>query len=130
MGGDGVVARGRRFARRYLAPPCGVQVRRLLAWMMLAAGVPRLPGLSDVLPVGRLRAGDPEMMGVVLLLVGVLMLATCYRWRLTLFGRMTAALSFACWVTLAAVTTSATSFMVDLGMAACALAEVWTLRDG
>lgn len=118
-----------RWLRRYVCPPSGVQVRRLLAWMLLAAGAPRLPGLADRLPSGGFRVGEPEMFGVALTAVGLLVLATCYRGRLRPVGRLAAGLAFVCWVTLATVTLSATSFLVDVGMALCALAEVWTLDD-
>lgn len=121
--------RARRWVKRYLYPPSGLPVRRVLAWMLLAVGVPRLPEINHVIPFGPLRVGTPDVFGLLLTALGLLMLLTCYHRRLHWFGRVVAGLSFVAWVTLAALTLSATSFLVDLSMALVSLAEVLTL-DG
>lgn len=116
-------------AWRYLTPPHGRQVRRLIALLTLAAGVPRLPGVAEVLPFAPQRYLQPEVFGVWLTLTGVLLLATAYRLRLTVWGRLAALAAFVGWLTLAAATTSATSLLIDLAVAGSLLMEVGSLRD-
>lgn len=112
----------------YLIPPRGVEVRRLIAALTLAVGLPRLPGLSKVLPFAPSRLADPTLLGVLFTLAGILLMVTALRWRLTWGGRLVAALSFALWMTLAASTTSATSLLINLIVAASLLGEVWTQK--
>ena len=121
--------RVRRLARRYLYPPSGRQVRRLAAVLSLAVGVPRLQLVGDVFAFAPQRFGPPELFGVLCTLVGILLLATAYERRLRISGRLVAVVGFATWVTLAAATTSATSLLVDLAVAASLLMEAGTLRD-
>lgn len=116
------------WARRYLKPPHGCQVRRLTAALTLAVGVPRLPVFATAPSVDLLRFVAPWVYGVMLTALGLALLVTSYRGRLSLAGRLTAALGFAAWVMLAAATSSATSWLVNVAVASTLLAEVWTLR--
>lgn len=117
------------WARRYLYPPAGAEVRRLIAVLTLAVGIPRLPGVAEVAAFAPQRFGPPEVFGVVCTLAGLALLATAYRQRLTIWGRMAAVVAFAVWITLAAATTSNTSQLLDLAIAASLFVEVGTLRN-
>lgn len=118
----------RQWARRYLYPPSGREVRRLVALMTLAVGAPRLPLLQDVFASTPMRFGSPDLFGVLCTVVGILLLATAYERRLTIPGRLVAVAGFVTWVTLAAATTSTTSLLIDLAVAASLLLEAGTLR--
>ena len=126
---DGLHGRGRRWARQYLYPPSGREVRRLVAVLTLAVGLPRLPLMGQLFSFAPQRFGPPEAFGVVCTLVGLLLLATSYELRLTIWGRLAAALGFVTWVTLAAATTSATSLLINLAIATSLLMEAGTLRE-
>ncbi len=119
----------RRWSRRYLYPPAGVDVRRLIALATLAVGIPRLPGVAEVAAFAPQRFGPPEVFGVVCTLAGLALLATAYRQRLTIWGRMAAVVAFVTWISLAAETTSVTSLLLDLAIAASLFVEVGTLRN-
>lgn len=121
---------GSRMRRRlrYVLPPRGQEVRRLAALLTLAVGIPRLPLVHDILPFASQRFGPPELFGVLCTMVGLLLLVTAYGLRLTILGRLVAVLGFVTWVTLAASTTSATSFLIDAVVAASMLVETGTLR--
>ena len=122
-------AQMRQWARRYLYPPAGVEVRRLIAALTLAVGLPRLPLLHDLFSFATQRLLPPETFGVICTLTGILLLATAYGdRRLAMIGRLSAAVGFVVWVTLAAATTSTTSFLIDAAVAASLLVETGTLR--
>lgn len=104
-------------------------MRRLAAVLMLAVGVPRLPVLHDLLPFAEPRFGPADVFGVAFVLGAVMLLATAYGRRLTLAGRLAAVYGVVCWVTLAGATSSATSLVVDLAVAASLLMEAGTLRE-
>lgn len=114
---------------RYLRPPCGRQVRRMVALLTLAVGVPRLPIFDgETIYFALLRFFDPWVYGVMLTTLGVALWATVYRgWRMRPLGRLVAAVGFAAWVTLAAATDSVTSMLINLTVASVLLAEVWTM---
>lgn len=117
------------WARRHLYPPRGREVRRLIAVLTLAVGLPRLPLAGDLFTFAQQRLVSPEAFGVICTLIGILLLMTAYERRLTLAGRLVAALGFVTWVTLAAATTSATSLLIDLAVALSLLMEAGTLRE-
>ena len=121
-------AQMRRWARRYLYPPAGIEVRRLVALLTLAVGLPRLPLMHDIFAFAPQRFGDPGAFGIASVVIGLLLLVTAYGWRLTIWGRLCAVLGVVVWVTLAASTTSATSLPIDLAVAASLLMEAGTLR--
>lgn len=116
------------WARRYVKPPHGCEVRRLAAALTLAVGVPRLPIFAQTPTFDPLRFVAPWVYGVMLTALGLALLVTSYRGRLSVPGRLTAALGFAAWVMLAAATSSATSWLVNVAVASTLLAEVWTLK--
>ena len=116
------------WARRYLTPPAGVAVRRLIALMTLAVGLPRLPGVADGVVFAPHRFGDPAVLGAVATATGLLLLTTAYHGRLSIIGRLSAALGFAVWITLSAATLSATSLLIDLAVALSLLVEAGTTR--
>lgn len=119
----------RSWARRYLYPPSGREVRRLVALLTLAVGLPRLPYMADLFSFAPQRLLPHETFGVICTLTGVLLLATCHSdRRLALIGRLSAAVGFVVWVSLAAATTSTTSFLIDAAVAASLLVETGTLR--
>ena len=120
--------RARRWARRYIYPPSGRDVRRLVAALTLAVGLPRLPFAVGGFSFAEQRYIPPSAFGVICTAVGLLLLLTAYHGRLTVPGRMVAALGFVTWVTLAAATTSTTSLLIDLALAASLLIEAGTLR--
>lgn len=115
---------------RYLTPPCGRQARRLAAALTLAVGLPRLPAFDGaLLAYNPLRFVDPWVYGVAMTVLGLALLVTAYDgWRMRPLGRLTAALAFVAWATLAAATSSATSLLINLTVASVLLAEVWTVR--
>lgn len=116
------------WARRYLKPPCGPSVRRLVAALTLAVGLPRLPIFGAQVVYTPLRFVDPWVYGVALTALGVALMATAYRgWRLRPWGRLVAALGFAAWVMLAAATNSTTSLLINVAVASVLLTEVWTV---
>jgi len=119
----------RTWVRRYLQPPCGRQVRRFVALLTLAVGLPRLPWPGIEPGFSPLRCVDPWIYGILTTALGVALLATAYRGRLQPVGRVTAAIGVVVWVTLAAATPSATSLLIDVLVAATLLAEVWTMRS-
>lgn len=113
-----------------LIPPCGPEVRRLVALLTLAVGVPRLPVLNSVLGMtyNPLRFMEPWMYGIAMTLLGVMLFVTSYRGRIDLSGRVVAALGFTMWIVLAAATTSTTSLLINLAVASSMLAEVLAQR--
>lgn len=110
-------------------PPSGREVRRLAAVLTLAIGLPRLPLVHDMFPFAPQRFGTPDMFGVLCTVAGLLLLATAYERRLTIWGRLTAVLGFVTWVTLAGATVSTTSLLIDLAVALSLLMEAGTLRE-
>lgn len=114
-----------------LRPPCGPQVRRLVAVLTLAVGIPRLPvfGNAIVLAYNPLRFMEPWMYGVLMTALGLALFFTSYRCRrLTLLGRVVSALGFTMWIVLAAATASTTSMLINMAVASTMLAEVWAQR--
>lgn len=114
---------------RFLYPPSGKEVRRLVAILTLAVGFPRLSFVHDLFPFAPQRFGEPEMFGVLCTIVGLLLLVTAYKWRLTILGRLVAVLGFVTWITLAAATISATSLLIDLAVALSLLWEIGSLHE-
>lgn len=119
----------RAWLLRYGKPPCGMQVRRLVALLTLAVGLPRLPWPGLETAFSPLRFVDPWVYGVLTTALGVALYVTAYLGRLAPAGRMIAAIGVVVWVMLAVATSSATSLLIDLLVAATLLAEVWTMRD-
>lgn len=115
---------------QWVRVPKGSEVRLLVAVCTFAVGLPRLPGLQDFLLFGNLRTVDPDIVGVLMTLLGLLLLATCYRGRQSLFGRSVAAAGMVAWGSLMLVTPSATSFMVDGSMVVALFWEVVTIDAG
>jgi len=115
---------------KYLRPPCGTEVRRFVAGLTLAVGVPRLPYLDDVLIFAPLRYASPEVYGVYMTLIGLALLGTAFHWRLDVPGRLAAALGVAGWAMLAAATDSVTSILFNIGVVIVLLAEVWAQKGG
>ena len=109
---------------QWVRVPKGSEVRLLVASCTLAVGLPRLPIVHDLVQFGQLRAVDPDIVGVLMTLLGVLLLATCYRGRQSFFGRSVAAAGMVAWGGLLFVTTSASSFLVDGSMAVALFWEV------
>ena len=114
---------------RYLYPPCGREVRRLISVLTLAVGLPRLPFVHNVFSFAPQRFGEPEVFGVLCTIIGLLLFVTSYKWRLTLFGRLVAVFGFVTWITLAVATISATSLLIDLALAMSLLWEIGTLHE-
>lgn len=106
--------------------PPGSELRLLVAAICLAVGLPRLPLVHDLLAFAPQRFGEPAAWGLLFVLGGLALLATCYRGRLSLAGRVAAGIGSVAFVALAAATTSATSFGVDLLMAAALAWEAGT----
>ena len=102
--------------RRVRVPP-GSELRLLAAAICLSVGLPRLPLVQDLLSFGPQRFGDPEAWALLFVLGGLALLITCYHGRLSLAGRVTAGIGAVAFVALAAATSSATSFGVDVSMA-------------
>lgn len=111
--------------RRVRVPP-GSELRLLVAAICLAVGLPRLPLVQDLLAFAPHRFGDPEAWGVLFVLGGLALLTTCYRGRLSVVGRVVAGMGSVAFVALAAATVSATSWGVDLSMAAALAWEAGT----
>lgn len=99
----------------------GAELRLLVAAISLSIGLPRLAFAHHVLPFAAHRFGQPEAWGWLFVAIGIVLLTTSYRWRLTPAGRIAAGIGAVSFVALAAASTSATSVMVDLSLA-CALA--------
>lgn len=106
--------------------PRGSELRLLAAAICLSVGVPRLPLAHQVLAFAPHRFGEPEAWGVLFVLGGLALLATCYRGRLSVAGRIVAGLGSVAFVALAAATVSATSWGVDVSMAAALAWEAGT----
>lgn len=120
--------RARRLLR-WIRPPRGREVRRLLAGLCLAIALPRLPLVQDVFYFSPLRFGPPEAYGFLFLLASAGLLLTMDGWRMEVRGRVAAAFTGVMFVTLAFASVSATSFLVDMLCAAAAFGEVVTMRD-
>lgn len=110
----------------HLRPPYGLQVRRFAAYLCLAIALPRLvdpAGVAFILP--RLP------LGIAFGVLGALLAATCVAGRLTLAGRLVAALGFVMFVTLAfdALASSPTSALISLGVALALFGEAVTHAD-
>lgn len=110
--------------RRYVKPPCGNEVRRMIGMLTLAVGIPRLLFFTDV-PFNPLRFADPWVYGILMTVLGVLLLTTSFGKRRTMYGKFVAGASFVAWSMLAVATTSATSLLVNLIVAASLLMEVY-----
>ncbi len=108
----------------YPKPPCGNEARRLIGVLTLAVGVPRLVFFVDV-PYNPLRFADPWVYGILMTVLGTLLLITSFGRRRTIAGKLVAGASFVAWCMLAAATTSATSLMINITVAASLLMEVY-----
>lgn len=106
--------------------PRGAELRLLAAAICLAVGLPRLPLAHELLAFAPHRFGEPEAWGVLFVLGGLALLATCYRGRLSTAGRLTAGVMAVSFVGLAAATVSATSWGVDVSLAAALAWEAGT----
>lgn len=115
---------------QWVRVPHGSEVRLLVAACTFAVGIPRLPVIQDAVTFGNLRAVEPDIVGVLMTMLGLLLLATCYRGRQSLFGRSVAAAGMVAWGSLMLVTGSTTSFMVDGAMATALFWEVTTISNG
>lgn len=115
---------GRAWSR--VRVPHGSELRLLAAAISLAVGLPRLPLAHELLPFGPQRFGEPEAWGLVFVLGGLALLATCYHGRLSLAGRAAAGIGAVAFVALAAATASATSFGVNVSMAVALAWEAGT----
>jgi len=120
--------RARAWVRHYVYPPTGHQVRRLIAMISLAVGLPRLPGVAELFAFAPHRFGEPEFFGFILTAVGIALMFTSYHGRLTVYGRMVAGLGFVAWVTLAAATLSVTSLLIDVTISASLFFEIVAFR--
>lgn len=103
----------RRLSREYGIPQ-PAKMRWLAAGIALSVGVPRLPVVHDVMNFGVQRFGSSDVWGWVLTLLGVMLLVTCYRWRLHIFGRMVALVGLVLFAGLIWSTQSDTSKGVEL----------------
>lgn len=113
---------------QWVRVPHGSEVRLLVAVCTFAVGLPRLPILHDLLPFGAARLPlEPDLVGVLMTILAALLLATCYRGRQSLSGRIVAAVGMVAWGALMLVTASATSFMVDGAMTVALFWEVVTI---
>lgn len=116
---------------QWVRVPHGSEVRLLVAVCMFAVGLPRLPILHDLLPFGAPRLPlEPDLVGVLMTILALLLLATCYRGRQSIFGRSVAAAGMVAWGALMLVTASATSFMVDGAMTVALFWEVVNIDVG
>lgn len=109
--------------KKLLDPLCANQLRLVVAIFTLWVGIPRLvPGTV----FGPLRFADPAIYGVVMTVVGVALLVTCYNgYSRTIAGKTIAGIGFVSWSMLAAATTSATSFGFNITIAVILLTEVY-----
>lgn len=115
---------------RWMRVPKGSEVRLLVAACSFAVGIPRLPILHDLVQFGHLRGVEPDVVGVLMTVIGLLLLATCYRGRQSIFGRSVAAAGMVAWGGLLFVTTSASSFLVDGAMTVALFWEVVNIDVG
>lgn len=110
-----------------LRPFCGVEVRRLTGFVLLAVAMPRLPGWPGPTVVYPLHLLPQGVFGVLTFAVGIaLLLTSTKRWRLRFVSRLVAVLAFAMWITLAAATTSNTSMFIDIIFAYAMFGEITT----
>lgn len=110
--------------RRYLRPPRGVDVRRVVAFVLLGVAIPRLPFYPLDPPVYPLHLLPGEVFGWLALATALALIVTTDKWRLHWQGRLVAALAFALWVTLAFATTSVTSVIIDITLACACFGEI------
>lgn len=120
-----------RALRTFFGFPRGVDVRRVVAWITLAIGVPRTEPFNELGRFLPLRFAEPEAYGVIFTALGILLLLTCYWRRLGLPGRLVAVASFGAYVTIGidAIPLSATSVLVDFIMAYALFGEIITHAD-
>lgn len=119
-----------RWVWRYLLrPPRGQGVRRVIAGILLAVGIPRMPLVHDILSFADLQGPPPEVFGIVGVAICLLLMMTTYRWRIDLPGRIAAGLAFFYFCTLAVATNSATSLIVDITMAWAAFGEMVAMDE-
>ena len=87
--------------KKLLRPPCENEVRVIVAIMTLWVGVPRLiPGAQ----FGGLRFADPVVYGILMTIIGVALLVTCYNgYSRTVWGKLIAGIAFVSWTMLAAL---------------------------
>ncbi|MCB0200881.1 MAG: hypothetical protein KDI03_12500 [Anaerolineae bacterium] len=114
-----------RFWRRIRVKE-GAELRLLAAMIMLSVGVPRLPFIHDTVLFSAQKFGQPQAWAYVFIALGLLMLITCWRGRLTPFGRTIAGLSAISFTALAAASTSATGFGVDVSFVVALMWEAGT----
>ncbi len=116
---------------RWLRPPRGCDVRRLVAWLTLSVALPRLPlfGPSATMTVYPLGILPQETFGWIFLTAGLVLLATGGRWRLRMRGRLAALAALVAWSVLAAATSSATSRLLDLAIMYALVGEIIAGRD-
>ena len=106
-------------------PPYGSEVRKAVGFYSLCVGIPRILFQDDSL-YSPLRFIDPWVYGVIMTILGVFLLVTsCTKRHLTIYGKTIAGISFVAWMILAAATPSLTSLGINLGIAASLLMEVW-----
>ena len=105
---------------------CG-RVRFLAALITLSVAIPRLPVFDAA--VATLGLFDAVAYSYALLPLGVALVITSYRWRLSPIGRLIAVLGFAAWVTLTFAAVSVTSIAINAIMAAVMFTEILAHHD-
>lgn len=116
--------------RKLLLPPHGSDVRRMVAFLMLAVGVPRL-GFADLfLRFATLNLLPTQVYGVAFTVLGILLLATLPR-RLVWQGRIVAVFAFGGYVTLIvdSISTSTVSALVGCVIAYALWGEIISHHD-
>ena len=109
---------------RWLRPPRGVDVRRVIAFILFGVAIPRLPIYDGPPIVYPLLILPQEVFGWLALAMAIALIATIGKWRLRPAGRAVAVLTFALWVTLAFATTSVTSRIIDITLAYACFGEI------
>lgn len=112
---------------RVLPPVCG-RVRLVIAGIILAVAIPRLPFVSGW-PYAQLGLLDAATYAYGLLPISIALGVTAYRGRLHVVGRLIAVLSFSAMVTLAFATTSVTSMLIDIWLAVMLFVEIIDYND-
>ena len=119
----------RQFVLWHIAPPHGMQVRRLVTFMTLAIAVPRI---LQALPFGMSLVWlHPSLYGWMFLALAVALMITSWRGRFSVPGRMIAAAGAILYAIAAAdaASRSTTSMLVNLAMAYALLGEAASIND-